>query len=130
MAITLTDQQKEQFQGIFVLNYMINERSAISVMLDGDDDHMEITEAILSPARPQPVPHTLQQPGPGWPLMDFISWDEFVFHTIKPGLGPEDIRDKTLRPSWKAGFNMVWTDFSTPGGRRPFRLSGYQPPKV
>lgn len=83
-------------------------------------DGLEITQATLSPAQPGPVPHTLQQPRPGWPLMDLISWCEYVFYTRPPGHGPDDIRDQVLRPSWKVGFNMIWTVFNNASGTIPF----------
>ena len=89
----------------------------LAAILGGADDPLEITRAVLSPVRLHPVPHTLQQALPAQPLMDLVSWCEYVFYSQPPGgLGPKDIRDKTIRPSWKAGFNMIWTVLNAPGG--------------
>ncbi len=85
-----------------------------------DNDQLEITQIVLEKTAAAPVPHTLQQPRPGWPLMDLISWCEYVYYTIPPGLGPDDILAKTLRPSWKAGLNMIWTVLNNASGTIPF----------
>ncbi|MEJ2542904.1 MAG: hypothetical protein P8Y99_02445 [Calditrichaceae bacterium] len=38
---TLTDEQKKQFAGIYLLDYMINTPKAISIFLDGNDQDLE-----------------------------------------------------------------------------------------
>jgi hypothetical protein len=49
--------------------------------------------------------------------MDFISWCEYVYYTSPlGGVGPDDILVKTIKPSWKTGFNMIWTIMNGPGG--------------
>ncbi|MBI4584844.1 MAG: hypothetical protein HY717_12585 [Planctomycetes bacterium] len=92
----------------------------LAAIFGGEDDRLVIEKAALESTRPKPVPHPLLQPRPGWPAMDLISWCEFLFYTRPPGLSPEESRDRTLQPSWKAGFNMVWTVFNNPWGTVPF----------
>lgn len=93
----------------------------VAELWPGDD--LEVKQMVLAPLTSAPaVPHTLQQSWPAPPLMDLISWCEYVFYTLPPGHGPDDIRDKVLRPSWKAGFNMIWTTFNSPGGTESYPM--------